>query len=111
MLCVGPPERRRGAWWALLWLIQMGGMHEATCTLAIVTLNSFGAFALPGRLRHGVQSVDKATYREVYQAARALEEQCVAPGGRPANVGWTVVGESVLLSQSTGGNLMNLARE
>ncbi|KAL8762421.1 MAG: hypothetical protein Q9184_001588 [Pyrenodesmia sp. 2 TL-2023] len=72
--------------------VECVGIVKATCTLALVTLNSFGAFELPGRLRHGIQPVDKATYREVYQAARALEEQCVAPGGRPANVGWTVVG-------------------
>ena len=42
---------------------------------------------------HGEQPVDKASFREIYQATRALEEQCVAPTGHPGKVGWTVVGE------------------
>lgn len=64
----------------------------ASCTLALITLNRLTSFELPGNLPHGDQPVDKATLRNIYQAARALEEQCVVSSGQPGKVGWTVVG-------------------
>ncbi|KAL8721137.1 MAG: hypothetical protein Q9225_002120 [Loekoesia sp. 1 TL-2023] len=65
----------------------------SSCTLALVTLNKLAPYNLPGHLPHGSQPVDKATFRDIYQATRTLEEQCIAPSGRPGKVGWTVVGQ------------------
>lgn len=48
---------------------------------------------IPGTLPHGEAVRDRATYREIYDAARTMEEQCVEQGTHPANVGWAVVGE------------------
>ncbi|KAL8825858.1 MAG: hypothetical protein Q9170_007628 [Blastenia crenularia] len=68
-------------------------MVIASCTLTLVTLNKLTSYDLPGHLPHGEQPVDKATFREIYQATRALEEECIAPSGHPGKVGWAVVGE------------------
>ncbi|KAI4268975.1 MAG: hypothetical protein L6R38_007648, partial [Xanthoria sp. 2 TBL-2021] len=63
-----------------------------TCTLAIVMFSTLSRVDIPGTLPHGEAVRDKATYREIYDAARTIEEQCVEQGTHPANVGWAVVG-------------------
>lgn len=68
-------------------------MFAATCTLAIVMFSTLSRVDIPGTLPHGEAVRDKATYREIYDAARTIEEQCVEQGTHPANVGWAVVGE------------------
>lgn len=68
-------------------------MSAATCTLAIVMFRTLGRVDIPGGLHHNDAVRDKATYREIYDAARTMEEQCVEQGTYPANVGWAVVGK------------------
>ena len=68
----------------------------ATCTLAIVNFNTLTRIDIPGNLPHGDAARDRATYREIYDAARAMEEQCVERGRPPGNVGWAVAGEYLL---------------
>ncbi|KAI4234166.1 MAG: hypothetical protein LQ349_003953 [Xanthoria aureola] len=67
-------------------------MSAATCTLAVVMFRTLGRVDIPGGLPHSDAVRDKATYREIYHAARTMEEQCVEQGTHPANVGWAVVG-------------------
>ncbi|KAL8762717.1 MAG: hypothetical protein Q9194_007497 [Teloschistes cf. exilis] len=66
---------------------------ETTCTLALVTLNMVNSLGLPGSIPHGTAGVDKTTFREIYEAARTLEDRCVAQVGRPGKLGWAPVGE------------------
>ncbi|KAL8878785.1 MAG: hypothetical protein Q9192_008369 [Flavoplaca navasiana] len=68
----------------------------STCTLAIVNFNTLTRIDIPGNLPHGDAARDRATYREIYDAARAMEEQCVARGRPPGNVGWAVAGGYLL---------------
>ncbi|CAF9933413.1 hypothetical protein IMSHALPRED_009348 [Imshaugia aleurites] len=61
-----------------------------SCTLSIIMLDWFGHRApLPGRGPGGYESSDTATYRQVYDAAREVEADCLLPTRRP---GWEVVG-------------------
>ncbi|KAL8938464.1 MAG: hypothetical protein Q9216_003877 [Gyalolechia sp. 2 TL-2023] len=55
---------------------------KSSCTLVLITLNRLSTYELPGNLPHGNRPVDKATFREIYLAARALEERCVASIGK-----------------------------
>lgn len=71
----------------------MNIMSAATCTLAVVMFRTLGRVDIPGGLPHSDAVRDKATYREIYHAARTMEEQCVEQGTHPANVGWAVVGK------------------
>lgn len=74
----------------------------ATCTLAIVNFNTLSRIDIPGNLPHGDAARDRATYREIYDAARAMEEQCVERGRPPGNVGWAVVGKYLLCFPGVG---------
>ena len=46
---------------------------------------------LPGRAGTGYEQTDTATFREIYRAARVVEEDCLLPRRRP---GWDAVGET-----------------
>ena len=60
-----------------------------SCTLSIVMLNWFGRRdPLPGRGPGGHEQTDTATFREIYNAARIVERDCLLPTRLP---GWDVV--------------------
>lgn len=66
--------------------------REGSCTLSIIMLDWFGpGGTLPGRGAVGYDQSDIATYRDIYRAARVVEEDCLLPTRRP---GWDAVGKT-----------------
>ncbi|KAL8949280.1 MAG: hypothetical protein Q9222_004603 [Ikaeria aurantiellina] len=83
-----PPPSRRTA------MVQTPRRYvESTCTLALVNLNLIARIDLPGRLPHGEEARDQATWREVYDVARKIEGECVDQLESKSRVGWGVVGQ------------------
>lgn len=61
-----------------------------SCTLSIVMLDWFGSrVSLPGSGPGAYEQSDTATFRDIYGAARVVEQDCLLPTRRP---GWEAVG-------------------
>lgn len=69
------------------------GNKTDSCTLSIILLDRFVSRApLPGAGSGApaFEQSDTATYRDIYAAARVVEQDCLLPSRRP---GWEAVGE------------------